>query len=642
MSSLSAAVAKSAHDAQTETPRAPPRVLIVDDVADNRSILARRFQRRNFDIAEADGGRTALEMIERDAFDLVLLDIMMPDMTGIEVLRKIRQKYSHSKLPVIMVTANSRSEDIVEALENGANDYVTKPVDFAVALARVNTQIERKCASETLELINTELHRANLGLEGRISERTQRLNEAIQKLQEEIGQRRSSEERSRFLACHDALTGLANRVLFREGLEHAIVDARIAGSPLAVLFIDLDGFKGVNDTLGHSVGDALLKILGERLTAGLSASARIARLGGDEFAILQTTGEQPQAALALASQVINLLSAPCQIEGHIITIGASVGVAISERGLENPENLLKSADLAMYRAKAEGRGAFRLFDPEMDAAAHARRLLETDLRDALARREFDVYFQPLIAVDTRRVCCFEALARWRHPVRGLIEPTEFIAVAEDTGLILQLGEWVLQQACAAAISWPADVAVAVNISSVQFQRGDVVKAVCDALASSGLASERLEIEITETVLMERSTKSITALSRLRELGVRISIDDFGTGFSSLSYLRTYPFDKIKVDRSFVRDLLRDDRSQRIVSAIAGLGIQFGMQTTAEGVETEEQLQWLGAEGCSEAQGYLFSKPVPSSEVLPLLAKIDRARVRRRANSPSSLSDLMFS
>ena len=303
---------------------------------------------------------------------------------------------------------------------------------------------------------------------------------------------------------------------------------------------------------------------------------------------------------------------------------------ISKRGLENPEYLLKSADLAMYRAKADGRGAFRLFDPEIDAAARARRMLEIDLRNALARREFEVYYQPLVAMDTRRVCSFEALARWRHPVRGPIAPAEFIPVAEDTGLILQLGEWVLREACAEAMRWPAHLSVSVNISPVEFQRGDVVKAVRNALASSGLPPQRLGIEITETVLMEQTAKNIAALTKLRELGVSVSIDDFGAGFSSFSYLRAYPFDKIKVDRSFVQDLPRDERSRTLIGAIARLGVQFGMRTTIEGVETEEQLKWLGAEGCSEVQGYLFSKPVPPSEVLPLLAEIDR-----RAGAPEA-------
>jgi len=490
-----------------------------------------------------------------------------------------------------------------------------------VALARVNTQIERKRASEAIEAMNAELQHANLSLEGRIFERTQRLSEANEKLQDEIAQRQRSEERSLFLAYHDALTGLANRVLFREDLERALLNCRTSHKPLAVLFIDLDGFKSVNDTLGHSIGDALLKTLGGRLRDALTTSARIARLGGDEFAVLQTAAGQPEAALALAKQAVNLLSAPCRVEDHDIQIGASVGIAISERGLENPEYLLKSADLAMYRAKGEGRGAFRLFDPEMDATAQARRQLEIDLRTAVSRGEFEVYYQPLIDVKTRRVSSFEALARWRHPTRGAIEPAEFIPVAEDTGLILQLGEWVLREACAAAMKWPARITVAVNISPVEFQRGDVVGAVQNALSASGLPSSRLEIEITETVLLEKTTKSVATLARLRDLGVRISMDDFGTGFSSLSYLRSYPFDKIKVDRSFVRDLSSDDRSRTIVSAITGLGMRFGMRTTAEGVETEEQLEWLTAEGCNEVQGRLFSMPVPADEVMSLLASM---------------------
>jgi len=622
MSQISSlAVAASAPELVNDGLASAPRILIVDDVADNRMVLTRRFQRRNFDITEADCGMAALDLIERHSFDLVLLDIMMPDITGVEVLRRIRQKYSQSKLPVIMVTANSRSDDIVEALEVGANDYVTKPVDFAVALARVNAQVERKQASEALEVMNKELHRTNQSLEGRVTERTAKLGEANRQLQEEIAHRQRSEARSHYLAYHDALTGLANRVLFREDLERALQEARASRSSLAVLFIDLDGFKSVNDTLGHSVGDSLLKTLGERLHEALTTSARIARLGGDEFAVLQTMGDQPMAGVSLAQRIVNLVSTPCRIDNHNITVGASVGVAISERGLENPEYLLKSADLAMYRAKADGRGTYRLFDPEMDATAQARRRLEVDLRNALARGEFEVHYQPLISVETRKVSSFEALVRWRHPERGRIEPVEFIPVAEDTGLILQLGEWVLREACAQAMAWPDHINVAVNLSPVEFQRGDVVSAVIAALSSSGLPAGRLEIEITESVLLEKTTKSVTTLKRLRDLGVRISMDDFGTGFSSLSYLRSYPFDKIKVDRSFVRDLTKDDRSRTIVSAIAGLGMRFGMRTTAEGVETKEQLEWLRGEGCDEVQGMLFSMPVPAAEILPLLDRL---------------------
>jgi diguanylate cyclase (GGDEF)-like protein len=409
--------------------------------------------------------------------------------------------------------------------------------------------------------------------------------------------------------------------LFREDLERALLVARLERAPLAVLFIDLDGFKSVNDTLGHSVGDALLKTIGRQLKDEFAASAQIARLGGDEFAVLQTSGEQPRAALALADQIVKLLSAARQVDDHLIQISASVGVAVSERGVENPDYLLKSADLAMYHAKSGGRNAFRLFDPEMDATAQARRQLETDLRNAIRRGEFEAYYQPLVEVKTRRISCFETLVRWRHPTRGLVSPVEFIPVVEDTGLIVQLGEWIMREACVAAMNWPPDVRVAVNVSPIEFQRGDVVRVVQDALTTSGLAPQRLEVEITESVLLEKTAKNITILTKLRELGVRVSLDDFGTGFSSLSYLRTYPFDKIKVDRSFVSDLSKDDRSRMIISAITGLGARFGMSTTAEGVETEEQFEWLRNEGCDEVQGWLFSRPVPAAEVPLLLAKI---------------------
>jgi len=595
-----------------------PRLLIVDDIGDNRVLLTRRFQRRGFDVVEADSGLRAIELIDTNTFDLVLLDVMMPGIDGIETLRRIRSRISASTLPVIMVTAKSESDNIVDALEIGANDYVTKPVDFAVALARVNVQISRKRAEEQAALANMELRKANEDLESRVEERTRRLVDANQRLKVEIADREESEARSQYLAYHDSLTGLGNRLLFKEQLEQSLKDALGPPHPLAVLFLDLDGFKVVNDTLGHSIGDLLLKSVATKLRDILPQTDRIARLGGDEFAILQISAGQPSSSIALAEKIIEVVGLPCSIEGHDVTVGASVGIAVAHPGEMNSEAFLKSADLAMYSAKSDGRGTYRMFDPEMDAIVQARRILERDMRTALAQDGFKLFYQPLVNLQTRKVTAFEALMRWQHPERGMVPPAEFIPVAEEMGLIVQLGEWALRQACAEAMEWSDGICVSVNLSPLQFSKGNLVSTVMNALASSRLPASRLELEITESVLLEKSERNLAVLNQLRDLGVRISMDDFGTGYSSIGYLRSFPFDKIKIDKSFVRDLLVDEGSLAIVRAIAALGVSFGMITTAEGVETEEQMRCLNLEGCIEVQGYLYSKPVPANEIVALL------------------------
>src|SRR5882672_4816507 len=600
-----------------------PRLLVVDDISDNRAILTRRFQRRGFEVVEADSGFAAIELINRESFDLVLLDVMMPGIDGIETLKRIRSQQSASTLPVIMVTAKSESNNIVDALELGANDYVTKPVDFAVALARVNTQISRKRAEQQVAMANEELRKANEDLERRVQERTSRLVEANQRLKVEIADREESQARSQYLAHHDSLTGLGNRLLFKEQLEEALKDVSIASHPLAVLFLDLDGFKAVNDTLGHSIGDLLLKSVAAKLRDILPRTDRIARLGGDEFAILQISAAQPGSSIALAEKIIEVVGQPNSIDGHDVTVGASVGIAVARPGDMNTENFLKSADLAMYSAKSDGRGTYRMFDPEMDAIVQARRLLERDMRTALAQDGFRLFYQPLVNLQTKKVTAFEALMRWQHPERGMVPPSDFIPVAEEMGLIVQLGEWALRQACAEATEWPDGICVSVNLSPLQFSKGNLVSSVMSALASAGLSASRLELEITESVLLEKSARNITILNQLRDLGVRISMDDFGTGYSSIGYLRSFPFDKIKIDQSFVRDLLVDEGSLAIVRAIAGLGVSFGMITTAEGVETEEQMRCLNLEGCIEVQGYLYSRP---NEIVGVLASLENRRL----------------
>jgi diguanylate cyclase (GGDEF)-like protein len=604
-----------------------PRLLVVDDIAENRAILARRFQRQGYQIVEASDGFRALELIASQTFDLVLLDVMMPGIDGLEVLTRIREQHGPAALPVIMVTALAQNDDIVRALKLGANDYVTKPVDFAVALARTETQIARKQAEEAVQRANRALQEANENLERRVTERTRELLEANEQLRIEIDHRERSEATIQHQAHHDALTGLANRVLFRKHLQEAVVRARRSGEDLAVHFLDLDGFKNVNDTLGHAVGDELLKCIADRLQNTVRDTDKIARLGGDEFAILQLASEMPSGAGVLAARLIEAVKAPCEIEGQQILVGTSIGIAVLRTdGIHfNPDDLLKSADLAMYRAKAEGRGRFRFFEPEMDARAQARRALELDLRRALAHRHFELHYQPLVNLQSDSITGFEALLRWPHAERGSIAPADFIPLAEDTGLIVPLGDWVLRQACSDAVAWSPDIKVAVNLSPVQFKTGDLVQSVTNALSESGLPARRLELEITESVLLDKTETSIAVLRRLRELGVAISLDDFGTGYSSLSYLRNFHFDKIKIDQSFVRHMAQERQSGGIVSAIARLGDSFGIPTTAEGVETTEQLERLRAKGCTEVQGFLISRPIPAARIADLLTNYRAGR-----------------
>jgi len=434
----------------------------------------------------------------------------------------------------------------------------------------------------------------------------------------DITERKAAEARVEYMAHHDALTSLPNRILLRLRMEDMISSLRRNGRGFAVFCVDLDNFKWVNDTLGHPFGDLLLQGVASRLKRELRGQDTIARLGGDEFAILQADVTKPEEVSDLLARLLTIITEPFDLEGHMVTVGASIGVALAPNDGDDPDRLLKNADMALYRAKAEGKGGFRFFESEMDARVQARRRLEMDLRVALKADQFQVHYQPLVNLATGEIRSLEALLRWPHPQRGMIPPSDFIPVAEETGLIAQLGLFVLRRACADAAKWPGDVKVAVNLSPMQFKSGNLLQAVRNALYSANLAPTRLELEITETLLLDKSETVTATLHALRALGVHISMDDFGTGYSSLSYLRSFPFDKIKIDRSFVHNIGDNADSQAIVRAIVSLGTSLGIKITAEGVETESDLAYLKAEGCTEGQGYLFSKAQPQREVLALL------------------------
>jgi diguanylate cyclase (GGDEF)-like protein len=424
------------------------------------------------------------------------------------------------------------------------------------------------------------------------------------------------------MAHHDELTGLPNRVLFRDELGRALH----RGEPLAVLCLDLDQFKAVNDALGHPLGDALLRQVAERLRNVTLGGDLVARLGGDSFAVLQSDVKDPEEAKALAERVIAALSQPYEVDGHQVIVGASIGIAGAPTDSGDADGLLKMADMALYRCKLEGRGAFRFFEPEMDARIQARRGLELDLRKAFANDQLEIHYQPMVNIQANRVTGFEALLRWRHAERGDVPPSEFVPLAEDIGLIGQLGAWVLTRACAEAAKWPADVRLAVNLSPAQFMHRNLVLDVLAALEQSGLAADRLELEITETVMLQDTGATLATLHSLREIGVHISLDDFGTGYSSLSFVRKFPFDRLKIDQSFIADMHDDDGSLGIVRAVLALGDSQDMAVTAEGVETMEQLARLRAEGCVEVQGYFFSPARPASEIAGLLTSVaDKSR-----------------
>ena len=435
---------------------------------------------------------------------------------------------------------------------------------------------------------------------------------------DDVTMRRMAEARVVHMARHDGLTDLPNRIAFNERLLQGLAHAA-RGKSFAVLYMDLDGFKRVNDTCGHGVGDKLLIAVGKRMQGCIRAVDLLARLGGDEFAIIQDGIESLSEITATCERIIEAVSRPFLIDGSQVGVGVSIGIAMAPEDGMDSASLVRNADLALYLAKSEGKGICRFFEPEIDARAQLRRSLEADLDDAFANGQFEVHYQPSVNLASQTVSGFEALLRWNHPVRGWVPPAEFIPLAEETGLISGIGEFVLRQACMDAAGWPDDVTIAVNISALQFRSATLYDLVRDALRQSGLSPARLELEITETIMMARNEQTLDTLRRLRELGVRIALDDFGTGYSSLSYLNSFPFDRIKIDQSFVRDLPQRRDLACIVGAVARMGAGLGMSTTAEGVETVAELDRLRQEGCTEVQGFLFSPARPAAEI-PLLVR----------------------
>jgi diguanylate cyclase (GGDEF)-like protein len=571
----------------------PFRLLIVDDIEDNRTLLSRRFTKNGCLIAEAEDGFTALDLIAQQDFDLVLLDIMMPGLDGLEVLKRIRTSHSADALPVIMVTAKAGTTDIIAALELGANDYITKPVDFAIAHARAQTQLARKRAKQALDISLRELEKAN------------------RRLTIEIEERKRSDGLVDHLRSHDSLTSLGNRAHFRTQLSRELLLMSHRNGSLVVMLFDLDDFKLINSTLGNEIGDQVLTMVAARLRDCVREVDVIGRVGSDEFGVVAAVAG-PEQADQLADRIMAAVGEPYAVGGNQVTLTSSTGMAMAPNDGTEPDLLIRNAQLALSRARSEGRAMRCFFQAEMNAKAQARRLLESDLRKALSVGEFEVFYQPILKFSGSVVSGCEALLRWRHPERGLVSPAEFIPLAEETGLIVPLGSWVLRQACTEAASWPNALKVAVNVSSVQFHNRGLLGTVMAALTESGLPTNRLELEITESVLLGDDSHTLETLHQLRKIGVPISLDDFGTGFSSLSYLQKFPFNKIKIDRSFVKGIGASQKTMVIMSALINMATGLEMNITAEGVETQAQFDWLKSAGCTEAQGYLISRPLPAA------------------------------
>lgn len=684
-------------------------LLVVDDNETNRELLCRRLKRRGFTTIAAEGGEQAIEFVQKHAFDVVLLDIMMPDIDGLTVLKMLRESFTAAELPIIMVTAKSQSENVVEALELGANDYVTKPLDFPVVLARIRNQVGRKRAEETLResearfslamrgandglwdwnLITNETYysprwKSMLGyaedeithtpgewLERIVPEDRERVRTAIAshlagetdhfECEHRIVHRDTSRRwmLSRGLAVFnrdgeptrmagsltditirkvaDPVTGLPNRVLFLDRLGRAIERNKRGSSRLfAVLLLDLDRFKMINDSLGYAAGDRLLVTVSSRLEEGLRAedlvvrygeSQALARLGGDEFAILLEDLTRASDATRIANRLQETMKQPFGIEGHEIYATVSIGIALSSTGYENPDDVVRDAEIAMHRAKAHGKACHEIFDSQMHVRAMARLQVETELHQALERQEFLLYYQPIVRLETGRLHGFEALIRWQKPGQDFMSPAQFIPIAEETGLIIPLGGWVLNEACCQMRLWQEQfpqhgpLQMSVNLSGKEFLQPNLVAKIDQVLQRTELSAECLKLEITESVIMDNASEATTMLEQLRALGAQISIDDFGTGYCSLSYLHTFPLDVLKVDRSFVSRMSDAPINAEIVRTIVVLAHNLGLEVIAEGVETAADVERLSELGCEYGQGYYFARPLTAEQATEALSR----------------------
>ncbi len=584
-------------------------ILVVDDIADNLRVLSASLTEKGYQVRCAKNGTMALITAKKNPPQLILLDIKMPDMDGYQVCEKLKADELTRDIPIIFLSALDDVFDKVKAFTVGGADYISKPFQAEEVIVRIQHQLALQAAKAEICILNIQL-------EQKVQQRTAQLEEVINQLNLEIAEHQQTQEQLSHQALHDALTGLANRTLFMEHLQKAIQRSQRNHDYLfAVLFIDLDRFKIINDSWGHAVGDRLLIAIARLLHECCRDLDTVARLSGDEFTILLEDLEDLQDAVAIAERILDKLTFPIHIDDRKVFSGASIGIVLGGTNYQDGVDLLRDADIAMYRAKALGKGRYAVFDREMYAQTIHLSQLETDLRLALEHQEFVLYYQPIVSLQTCRLIGFEALVRWQHPQTGLIFPGEFIAIAEDTGLIIPIGEWVLRESCQQLRTWQStfplasSLHISVNLSSKQIKQFDFVDKLAQILATTGLNGEHLRLELTETMLMDRGEKTIELLTQIKQQKVQLSIDDFGTGYSSLSYLHRFPVDTLKIDRSFVSLINAEGNNCEIVKTIITLAHSLGMKAIAEGVETPYQITHLSNLGCEAAQGYFFAKPL---------------------------------
>jgi diguanylate cyclase (GGDEF)-like protein len=586
------------------------RILLVDDQAQNRDMLGRRLERRGYEVVLRDTAVGIEDVIVQENIELVLLDWMMPERSGQDALRGIRALHDAEHVPVIVVTALDDGDIVSTALETGANDYISKPIDLRVLTARVKAQLDRRQAVLDLDAIRDNLERT-------VQERTHELVTANETLSAEISEREAAEARAQSLARHDPLTGLANRRHFLEELDRRLALIGNEACAFALLFVDLDRFKPINDVHGHAIGDQLLQVIATRLSSCLRDDSFAARLGGDEFAVLVEDARDREGVASAARRVLHELSAPILVNGLKLTVGASIGIALCPEDGRGAADLLQRGDAAMLRAK-EDRGAYKFFDSTIDEELKWKAALETELRTAIPNGDIVPYFQPVVRLDTGALAGFEVLARWPHKLRGMISPTQFIPVAEEAGLVDAMFWALLAQACRKSLDAPGEFMLAVNISPSQVRDQWFPEKVLRTLRETGFPAQRLEIEVTESAMIGDMERAKRSLLSLKNQGVKVALDDFGTGYSSLFLLRALPIDKLKIDRSFVSSLTADRENATIVRALVGLGNALGLEVTAEGVEDSATAEALTAMGCEFAQGYLFGHAVEFPSYTPSL------------------------
>ncbi|MBD2516702.1 EAL domain-containing protein [Nostoc sp. FACHB-973] len=598
-------------------------ILIVDDMPDNLRVLSSILTREGYNVRKALNWQMALTATQTVLPDLILLDIMMPEVDGYEICQTFKAWELTADIPVIFISALDDVFDKVKAFRVGGADYITKPFEFQEVLVRVQNQLALRSA-------RLEILKLNVELEHRVKQRTWELENALQKLHDEIISRQKLQSQILDIALHDSLTGLPNRVLFIRQLKNALNRAKQEPNyQFAVLFLDCDRFKVINDSLGHLVGDELLIAIAHRLQTCLIPIDTLARLGGDEFGILLENLTDINIAIQVAERILQQLSLAFKLSRYEVFMNASIGISWGNKDYDRPEYLLRDADTAMYRAKAQGRAKYHVFDPAMHQEAIQLLELENDLRRAVERQEFLVYYQPIVCLTTGRISGFEALVRWRHPIRGLVSPIEFIPVAEETGLIGAINTWVLQSACHQLSIWqhhpvtPEPLTISVNLSARLFSQPNLVDQIDRIISENKINSEYLQLEITESVIMENTNAIKIILEQLKQRKIKLIMDDFGTGYSSLSYLHSFPLDALKIDKSFVKRMQENQENMGLVPAMIGIANSMGMSAIAEGVETEEQLAQLRNLNCDFAQGYLFSKPIEEQLVLKLLALVPR-------------------